>query len=863
MTSLFTAAVPLPVVPLLAASERVQHRITSGLVEGFSQWWQMPALVLAVGAMAAFVLWMYRRDAVELPRGLGLLLAALRLGAIAAQVAAYLDLERRAEHEIVFPSRVAVLVDSSASMTLRDEPADAPDAGGSPTRADRALAVLESGGLLAALAPRHEVSVWRFDADAEPLVVLPLAGGTAAPTDDARGGDGTAAVSPPAADAPRTDDAPGSRDAAAAPGDAAAAPAGWSVRLAPRGYETRLGEAIDRVFEHEPAGVLAGVIVLTDGASNAGIDPAAAVAAPARSGVPVHPLGIGSERLPSNVRVADVLVPARVFPGDRFAVTAYLQAQGLAGQTVRVELAEAAGGDADGAGTAVATGRVIDTAEAVLGGSGELVAVRFDVPGLEAPGRRDLVVRVVPPAADRAPADDRQLAEVEVVDRVTQVLLMAGGPSREYQFMRNILERDKSFTVDVLLGTAGRGASQDARRILPGFPASAEELAAYDVIVAFDYDWRLIDQAAQARLERWVSRESGGLVLVAGGIFMDAWLTDGQSGVLRTLHPVELRRSGRLATDGAAGVDEPMPLVFTRDGLDAEFLWLAASRVASQTVWSGFKGVYSCFDANAPKPGATVYARAARPNAAGPADGQPIAMAGQFYGSGNVFYLGSGEMWRLRSLDDALHERFTTQLVRHVSQGRLLRGSRRARLLVDRDRFAVGANVQLRVVLPEGGAATAAECRVFGPDGALLRVPLTAERDKPGVLQGSFVATREGAWRIDVDLGGDADAGGEKVSRRIQARLPDRELERPRLDRGVLEQLATVSGGTARFLGAAAWTAADSRGLAAGIEDRSRREYESGAPDDAFKRRLNGGLLALGAGLLCIEWILRRLVRLA
>jgi hypothetical protein len=101
MTPSLVAAVPA-VAALFAASERVQHRITSGLVEGFSQWWQMPALVLAVAALGAFVLWMYRRDAVELPRGIGIVLAALRLGAIAALVAAYLDLERRAEHEIVF-----------------------------------------------------------------------------------------------------------------------------------------------------------------------------------------------------------------------------------------------------------------------------------------------------------------------------------------------------------------------------------------------------------------------------------------------------------------------------------------------------------------------------------------------------------------------------------------------------------------------------------------------------------------------------------------------------------------------------------------------------------------------------------------
>jgi len=858
----WTALVPSPAgVPggpwfggipgLLASSERVQHRVTSGLVESFSQWWQMPALVVALAGIAAFVLWMVRRDAAELPRGVALLLAALRLGAVAAVVAAYLDFERTAEHEIVFPSRVAVLVDSSASMTLRDQPAAATPDAATPAAADgaddgqpdvphdvaadsrsrQAVGALDEGGLLAALAPRHEVSLWRFDADAEPLAVLPRQETTA--------------------------------DAAGADAETAGTPApGWRERVAPRGYETRLGEALARVLDQEPAGVLAGVIVMTDGGSNAGVDPAAAGVALGRAGVPVHAVGIGSDRLPTNVRVADVLVPARVFPGDRFAVTAYLQAQGLAGQTVRVELAEvtadAAGRPAGGADGTGGTGRVIDTAEAQLAGGDELVAVRFDVPGLQAPGRRDLAVRVLAPPADRTPSDDRQVAEIEVVDRVTQVLLMAGGPSREYQFMRNVLERDKSVAVDVLLGTAGKGGSQDARRILPAFPPTAEQLAEYDVVVAFDYDWRQLDPAAQTRLERWVSQESGGLVLVAGSIFMDAWAADAQTAVIRTLHPVEWRRSGRMADGAAAPLDQPMPLVFSRDGLDAEFLWLATSRIASQTVWNEFKGVFSCFESGGPKPGATVYARAARPGASAAPDANPIYFAGQFYGSGNVFFMGSGEMWRLRAIEDSLHERFVTQLIRHVSQGRLLRGSRRARLLVDRDRFAVGANVVVRLVAPESVAGPV-ECRVVSPDGTATRIPMTAERGRSGMFQATFAATRDGSWRIDVDLPG----GGETLSRRIQARLPDRELERPRLDRAVLEQVAAASGGSVTLLESRRWTDADARRLAAALPDRSRREYETGSPDGGFKRRLNGLLMAAGVGLLCCEWILRRLVKLA
>ena len=211
MTS-FTSAVfaPSSMLPcLFASSERVQHRITSGLIDGFSQWWQMPALVLGLAAVAVFVIWMYRRDAAELPPGMGLVLAALRLGALAALAAAYLDFERTAEHEIVFPSRVAVLVDSSASMTLRDDPAAEEQAADeqaadeqaadeqADTRSQRAIHVLRQGGLLTALAPRHEVSLWRFDADAEPLVVLPNA--TTAPLPSASGESPAAADPAPAA----------------------------------------------------------------------------------------------------------------------------------------------------------------------------------------------------------------------------------------------------------------------------------------------------------------------------------------------------------------------------------------------------------------------------------------------------------------------------------------------------------------------------------------------------------------------------------------------------------------------------------------------------------------------------------------
>ena len=781
----------------------MRHRVSSRLLDGFDDWWQMPVALLVVAAVAVYVAWMVRRDAAELPRPVAVLLAMLRLAALAVVAAAILDVERIAEHEIALPSRVAVLVDSSASMSL----ADGDDA--AATRAVRAADLVESD-LLAAVLPRHDVSVWRFDADATSVLRLSSAGS-------------------------------GTEASAATDGD-------WRARLAPGGAETRLGEAVARAVEAGPAGTLAGVVVLSDGGQNAGLDPRSAAAAATRTGVAVHAIGVGSDVLPANVRVADLVAPARVFPGDRFAVSAFLQSQGLAGERVRIELEER---PSDGAGESVA-GRVLDGVEVMLGADGELVPVRFDVPGLTTPGRRLVAVRVVPPAADRSAADDVQAVDIEVVDRVTQVLLMAGGPGREYQFMRNVLERDKSFAVDVLLGTAAAGISQDARRILDAFPAADESLGGYDAVVAIDYDWRLLEPAAQARLERWVAGESGGLVLVAGGVFMDAWLGDPRTAAIRGLYPLELRRRGEAA--GAGGGNEPRRLALTRDGSEAEFLRLAGTAAASAAVWEEFPGVYSCYPAVGVKPGATVYARLSpRPGEEGPA-----YLAGQFYGSGSVLAVGSGEFWRLRSLGDEAYERLVAQLVRHVAQGRLMRGSRRGRLIVEQDRVAVGGTVRIRVVTP--GPGQRPECRAVAPDGSHVVVPLVDEPARPGTLAGGFVATREGGWLGEVEP---VAAGEERLSRRIQVQLPDRELAHPRLDRGVLSQLATATGGSVRCLADGGFTRASAEAIAAALPDRSRREYESGAADVAFKRRLNAVLLAIGTGCLCLEWIVRRLARLA
>ena len=104
-----------------------------------------------------------------------------------------------------------------------------------------------------------------------------------------------------------------------------------------------------------------------------------------------------------------------------------------------------------------------------LSGDGEVVTLKFEVTPKDI-GTRQFILKVVPPEQDVEQRDNLKTARVKIVERKSHVLLMAGGPCREYQFLRNQLFRDRDITLDVLLQSGGAGASQEAATILTGFP---------------------------------------------------------------------------------------------------------------------------------------------------------------------------------------------------------------------------------------------------------------------------------------------------------------------------------------------------------------------------------------------------------
>jgi hypothetical protein len=791
------------------------------------------AVVVGLLAVVSFV---YRRDAVELPRAPRIAVVVLRCLALVGLLIFFLGIERRTTTEVVHNSQVAVLVDVSQSMGLSD--GDGPASPIAKSRIDAVVAALADSPLVDDLRRTHDVNVARFDQLVEPIVTLPKS-----PLSNVEG-------QAPRADGPADIPPLDARHSALDSLD-------WPALLQPRGTQTRLGQALAeqlRLYREAP---LAGVIVISDGAQNAGIEPDAAIDAAKAAKVPLFTIGVGSSQAQRNVALRDLVVPARAFPGDSLNVTGYLQADGYAGRSVEVELTRRKAEDPAGSGVPV------DAQTVSLGADGEIVSVSFDLAPPE-PGTFIFQLGIKAPPDDSNPRDNSREAEVAVVDRQTRVLLVAGGPMRDYQYLRNQLHRDKTMTVDVLLQTAQAGISQDANKILDRFPNTAEELYQYDCIVAFDPDWTQLAADQLELLEKWVSEEAGGMIAVAGPIQTAKWTRSTEHAPLRDLYPVVFQQRLTLLDDGQYGGQTPWPLELQRAGREAKFLWLADTADESELAWDSFPGVYGYYAVKGEKPGATVYARFSDPEA-GYSSRRPVYMAGQFYGAGQVFYIGSGELWRLRSVDPAYFEVLYTKLIRHVSQGRILRGSSRGSLLVERDRYELGETAVLRARLADAQhkplTIDSVTAQVLRPDGAAEPVKLAADTDRPGMYAGQLTVLQEGTYQIALSL---PDVHEEPLTRFLQVRVPDRERTRAERNDRLLAELARRTGGVYyRQLELATHGDGDVKPLAQAIKSRAEVKLIKGAPDREFARAQMQWLLALIAGSLFLEWILRRLNRLA
>ena len=226
-------------------------------------------------------------------------------------------------------------------------------------------------------------------------------------------------------------------------------------------------------------------------------------------------------------------------------------------------------------------------------------------------------------------------------------------------------------------------------------------------------------------------------------------------------------------------------------------------------------------------------------------------------------------MWRLRSIDETYFEQYYTKVIRWVSQGRLLRDSSRGVLLVDKDRCLMGDHVMVQAILNDSQHQPLVDDEVTAslvqPDGQ--RKPLLLQQVTDGTRQGmysaQFHALMQGDYQVELEI--PESAGQEFLTREVQVRIPALEIENPRRNDPLLQEVAQMSNGE-YFVGIDSVTTASSETesvLAELVAPQDQETTLPGTPDVNFEEQLMAWLIGLISGVLCLEWLFRRLSRLA
>ena len=610
------------------------------------------------------------------------------------------------------------------------------------------------------------------------------------------------------------------------------------------GTRTSLGAALSRV-QQEMAGLpLSGIVLVSDGADNddaATVPLSEALLAIRAAGLPVHTVGVGSERIVPDIEVRRVEVPRRALEGTTIVADVIVSHAGLAGQTVRLDVED--------------DGRIVGTRDVEFGPDGEVpVQIQFT---LEDSGPRTLRFSVDAVEGEALTENNARQVQVEVADTRQKILYFEGSPRPELKFIRRAVADDENLQVVTLLRTAGekywRGSVDDSLELAGGFPDTREELYGYAGLILGSVEASFFTHDQLQMMADFVGQRGGGLLVLGG------------------------RRSLREGGYAGTPLADALPVLFDPAG-EPDVLevwpWLtpagrrhAAMRIdetaaASAARWDSMPPITSVNRVSRVKPGAVTLLEGR------PAEGEArVLLAHQRYGRGTsiAFTTQDSWLWQMHAdipVEDQTHETLWRQLIRwlvHDTPGRV-------RLDLGDDVAAPGEPLQIRAEVEDerylrvNGADVIAT--VTSPSGISSDVPLdwTVERDgeyegrfvpeEPGLHSVTLRATPRGTGPVALDeSGANSGTADDLVVTNGYFRAGAPQLEQFGAGRrtDLLRRIATETGG--RF-----YTADE-----AGVLAEEIQYTESG--DTVFEERSLWDmpiLFFLLAGLLGGEWAYRR-----
>ena len=773
----------------------------SGALPDWLGWTIVAALVIAV------VLSMLREMRSVSRKG-RIVLIGLRLSALAIAVL-FLCRPVLSVNRTVEPV-LAVLVDTSESMNLRDEYSDSAAnerlaariraAGLSePTRLNLALATLleRDGRFFKTLLRSHNVRVYQF---AETASLLP-------------GGELSS-----------EEDLPALLQNLRA--------------LEPAGDVTSPAAAVRQVLEEMKGRPPSALIVFSDGVATGQSAVkqgrlSLAIDAARRERTALWTVGVGSSRPARDLELADVRVPDTAYRLDPLTFACAVKSTGYPPGVAGLRL------------SLLQDQTTLLEEEVILPAEGQTARTTLTWQP-DRSGDVEFLVELIGPEDDVDPLNNRAIRKVHIRETPLRVLLADRVPRYEYRYLKEFLERESSVELEsVLIDGDPRAALQDrsGQKLGGRFPVREDQIDSYDAIVLGDISPQELGPGVMQLLERFVSERGGALVSIAGSRFNPHTF---RGTPLADLIPVALDdETVSLPQRWRIEGFRPRPTLAGLKGSPA-FRDLGDRAAADISFWEQQGNWSRLFAFPTIKPGAVVWLETEPPGNNRPP--LPLVVEHRF-GEGKVLFLATDELWRLRYLTgDRDYGRFWLQTLRYLTRARS--DGIDAELTSVRGVYERGEPVELRLRLAsdqEDGPRPRPLIRIDGPQP--VEIEPQPDPDLRELFTLSLPELPEGDYRAELIR----PEVGYAVDTAFRVIAPLQETRNRALDEDELRAAAEQTGGRYTAVEAA-------NDLAGRIPPGSILTLEALATLPLWNR---WELLVLVLGLLTAEWLLRKRFQLA
>ena len=565
--------------------------------------------------------------------------------------------------------------------------------------------------------------------------------------------------------------------------------------IQPRRSISPLGDALRGVLAAHRGRPVAGIVLVSDGRSNAGEDPLRVAESLARLGIPIFPVASGGEEGPRNVRVIEIVASPVVFAADPMTLAVIVEARGLKDAQADLILEQRVNGSD---WQQVANQRI------PLGEDGIQKRTTFRIVP-KVVGQYEYQARIEDAGPELTRDDNSATAAVRVVRQQIRVLMIAGSPSPEVQFLRNALQRDQHVAFAAWLQHADPGYRQAGDKPISRLPNDAEELARYDALVLIDPDMQALGPQWPDLIANFVGKEGGGLIFIPGELYSQQLFesdagTSAEGGRWTRILPV-VREPGlfRTETEVRLATQSTYALELTPEGRGDPIFEFHPDPIRNRSILTSLPGMYWSFPVTRARPGATVLARHGDPRMQNQY-GRHVLLASQLYGPGRTVFIGFDSTYRWRYLAEDYFDGFWARLVDRVGRNKALGGRFPFQVSLGKTAYRVGDRVEIGVRFTEAAAVAEASglAAELEPDGQPPE-PLAFERaaDDPALLKATFPAERAGGYtlRITPATGVDAGAATRVSTTHFRIEPPRRELDEPSLNRALLADLARLTGG--------------------------------------------------------------------